>query len=1060
MFSGKTFLLILCAVGASVLSGAQSPPANVWEFCRNEFPQKSLSLRGKTTLSKAGLHIPLAGPGTAGGAVVRKGVLQWSENAFSIEAEVVLDAAPDSPVWKMILDNKYVPVPGNKAQEKYHKGVMFFLMPRGNDMYRPGAAFGFGKSSSRITGKDIRLTPGVPYTLKLLFTGASKAEIFLNGKKISSHAVPALPVVPADVPAVIGDRVGSNYYPFRGHIRKLVIKKEKFAPAAFMIAPEVRRVFERGEKDPRLTLQLRNALDGKMEDLTVKAVSAGRPLSDIVLKSFAGKSVKTFEFPVDPKLLPGEYTLALQLRSGQGRILCEENFSYTIVPAYGDFLPVILWGNHTDLAAIRKAGFTHQMVHLFPRTGNFQKSSLKQWVPHLDENLKAGLYTFGNLHGHFRFLQSGRFLRKDKNGKTYPRKNIEASNPAVRKEFAEAARTTLDAVGSHPAFDGVLINSEVRDSALPSYGPAGEGTAFRKFAGYDIPETVSGKSPLPYRGDPAFPWDRVISSRRKEYVFLRWFWLTGDGWNGLQSLLSKVMHDSVRKNAPGKRFFTFYDPAARVPPMWGSGGDVDMIGQWTYTYPDPIKIGQATDELIAMGEGRKGQKIGTMTQAIWYRSQTAPEGCAVKNPPAWLKEEKEARFISIAPDNLREAFWSKISRRTDALMYHGVGSLLMKTDHKLYRYTNGESRKVLEELSNQVIRPLGPALKRVPEKPFKAGILQSLAASFYAPKHSTFGWSKNWHADLHLALQWGHFQPGILYDEHLLNNKGLEALKVLFVPGLEVVTEEVLEALNRLRARGVIIVGDEFTLPALMTDLRIKSVARKVDDPAGTKEKLQKLGRELAAVLDRYGVRESVASNNDLVTRLRQSGSGEYVFVLNDKRTFGDYVGQWGLVQEKGLPNSGTVTVRRTAEAAYDLTAHTMIPLKKGSGQVSFAVDLAPGDGKVILLLPRPIAGAEVKLQSPGASRGIAPGEEFVLSCAVRDTSRNCVSTVLPVEVILTADNGLQLPGSGFYAAEQGKLLLKEVLPSNLPPAVKRVTATLRCLASGKTASVTFPVKR
>ena len=1057
MFSGKNFLLILCAVGAGVLWGAPTSSANVWEFCGKGSPQKNFSLRGKSTLSNSGLHIPRAGAGTAGGALVRKGSFALPPNAFSIEAEILLEPDQESNVWKMIFDNKYVSLPGNKAQEKYHKGVMFFLVPRKNNVYRPGAAFGFGKSSSRIFGKDIRLTPGVVYTVKLVFTGASKAEFFLNGKKISSHAVPALPVVPSDVPAVIGDRVGANYQALGGHIRKLTVRKEKFSPAAFMIAPEVRRVFERGEKKPRLTLQLRNALDVKMEDLTVKALSAGKKLPDIALKSLEGKAVKTFEFPVDPRLLPGEYTLALQLQDRRGNKLSEENFSYTIVPAYGDFLPVILWGNHTDIAAIRKAGFTHQMVHLFPREGNFQTSSLKRWVPHLDENLKAGLYTFGNLHGHFRFLQAERFLRKDKNGKTYPRKNIEASNPAVRKEFAEAARTTLDAVGSHPAFDGVLINSEVRDSALPSYGPGGEPAAFRKFAGYDIPETVSGKSPLPYRGDPAFPWDRVISSRRKEYVFLRWFWLTGDGWNGLQSLLSKVMHDSVRKNAPGKRFFTFYDPATRVPPMWGSGGDVDMIGQWTYSYPDPIKIGQATDELIAMGEGRKGQKIGTMTQAIWYRSQTAPEGCAVKNPPAWLKEEKEARFISIAPDNLREAFWSKISRRTDALMYHGVGSLLMKTDHKLYRYTNGESRKVLEELSNQVIRPLGPALKRVPEKPFKAGILQSLAASFYAPKHSTFGWSKNWHADLHLALQWGHFQPGILYDEHLLNNKGLEALKVLFVPGLEVVTEEVLEALNRLRARGVIIVGDEFTLPALMTDLRIKSVARKVDDPAGTKEKLQKLGRELAAVLDRYGVRESVASNSDLVTRLRQSGSGEYVFVLNDKRTFGDYVGQWGLVQEKGLPNSGRVTVRRRAEAGYDLTAHKPVTLKKGPDGVSFDVDLAPGDGKIILLLPRPIAGTEIKLQS---SKEIARGEAFVLSCAVRDSSGNCVPTVLPVEVTLTADNGLQLPGSGFYAAEQGQLLLKEVLPSNLPGAVKHVTVTLRCLASGKNASITFPVKR
>ena len=33
------------------------------------------------------------------------------------------------------------------------------------------------------------------------------------------------------------------------------------------------------------------------------------------------------------------------------------------------------------------------------------------------------------------------------------------------------------------------------------------------------------------------------------------------------------------------------------------GGDVDVISQWTYSYPDPLRINVATDELFAMAKG-------------------------------------------------------------------------------------------------------------------------------------------------------------------------------------------------------------------------------------------------------------------------------------------------------------------------------------------------------------------------------------------------------------------------------------------------------------------------
>ena len=737
----------------------------------------------------------------------------------------------------------------------------------------------------------------------------------------------------------------------------------------------------------------------------------------------------------------------------QKKKIASDVIEYTVVPAYGDFMPVILWGNYEDFKAIRDAGFTHQMVHLFPRMGNFDERDLGKWIKHLDDNLKVNLYTFGNLHSHFRFLNAGRYLRTDRDGNIYPRKNLEASNPEAQKEFAEAARTTVEAVGGHPAFDGVLINSEVRDSSFPSFKSGIEPSAFKKFAGYDIPLTVNGKNPRSYAGDLTFPWDRVISEKQKDLVFLRWFWNVGDGWNPLQTLLADTIRKAMVNNAHKDRFFTFYDPATRVPPMWGSGGDVDMISQWTYTYPDPIKIGQATDEIIAMSHGKPGQKIASMTQAIWYRSQTAPLNKKVENPPEWLNIEPLAQFISIAPDSLREALWTKISRRLDAIMYHGVGSILARTDHKLYRLTNLESLKVLKDVCENIVVPLGPVLKKVPERSFQTAILENTASSFYAPKHFPMGWSKGWAADLHLALQWGHFQPAIVYDEHLLNNKNIDELKVLFVPGLEVVTEPVLEALNKLRSRGVIIIGDEFTTPALMVDYRIKSVTRNTLEPDATKKELQKLGAELAVVLDKYSVRPAIASNQDLVVRQRGNDTADYVFVVNDKRIFGDYVGQWGLVQEKGLPNSGVITVNHDAEAVYDLVKHQEIPFARKDGKVVFSAAFGAGDGMLALLLDRKIE--KIALNMPDV---LKCGTPFEMKISIDDKYNKPIQAILPVEVILYTADGRRLPPSGFYAAVNGKLDIKDIVPTNL--AVGKIIVAVRCLASGKAIQKTVDVTK
>ena len=1037
-------------------AGTLSPGAVIakWDFSNAAVlkGKYALKLRGDAKLTKDGLSVLNSDVKKPSGAIlVGRFPELTAAKAFELSAVVTLDKSYNrTRSWAMICDAKYVTMPRTEAQKRYHKGFAFFLMPQGNNVYRLGAAFGYGDKSVQVVSKNVTLVPESKYTLALRFSAAGKVAFLVNGKVLSSSNIQPGSIAAPEVNFTFGDRAGATYFPLGGAIRTVELRSEKFTPQDFAATPAKRQVFERGEKKSLVWVDFLNFVDQNLKNITVNAVSAGTAMAPVFLSEVAGNSGKTLQFPIDTDLLPGKYFLELTALDSAKKKIAYKQIEYVIVPAYGDFLPVMLWGNYDDVKTIRKAGFTHQLVHLFPRSGNFDPATLKSWIPHLDENLKEKLYTFGTLHAHFRFLAAKRHLRTDREGKVYPRANLEASHPAVQKEFSEAAFSTVKAVGDHPAFDGVLINSEVRDGALPSFGSGVEPAAFKKFAGYDIPETISGKSPKSYAGDPQFPWDRVIPDNYKDLHFLRWFWDVGDGWNPLQTLLSKSMHQAI---APERRerFFTFYDPATRVPPMWGSGGDVDMISQWTYAYPDPIKIGQATDEVIAMAQGKPGQKIASMTQAIWYRSQTAPADKTVKNPPEWLEWEKNAMFISVAPDSLREAFWSKISRRLDAIMYHGVGSLLARTDHKLYRLTNFKSREVLAELCKNVVEPLGPVLKKVPERPAEVAILHSLAAGFYAPKHFPMGWSRGWAADLHLALQWGHFQPAIIFDEHLISGRNIEKLKVLFVPGLEVVTESVLEKLNQLRRRGVVIIGDEFTVPALMVDYRLKSVVRNTFDPAGTKEELQKLGKALASLLKEYAPAAVSASNADLIVRQRGNNQADYVFVVNDKRTFGDYVGQWQMVQEKGLSNAGTISVNHPAAAAYDLVAHREIPLEKGRENCKFDLSLAPGDGKVVLLLDKKIS--KLSLQLPEA---VKRKSAFTVKCSVLDEKSVPVKAYIPVELVMTASDGTVLPGSGFYASVNGELTVKEVMATNA--AAGKVKVTVRCLASGKSASGSFNI--
>ena len=214
--------------------------------------------------------------------------------------------------------------------------------------------------------------------------------------------------------------------------------------------------------------------------------------------------------------------------------------------------------------------------------------------------------------------------------------------PRVQEFCYNVGASVAQTYGEFPAFGATLLNSELRDHATPCFH-AHDREAFRAASGIDIPANVVGPRGVAWEKIADFPANHVIPDDYPLYVYYRWYWKAGDGWNGLNTALHRGLKSTGRRD-----LWTFHDPAARVASVYGSGGSVDVLSHWTYSYPDPIRMAVATDELLAMAGGAAAHRadVMKMTQIIWYRSQTAP----IPKSPAgvlpyvarWEREQPDA----------------------------------------------------------------------------------------------------------------------------------------------------------------------------------------------------------------------------------------------------------------------------------------------------------------------------------------------------------------------------------------------------------------------------------
>lgn len=927
---------------------------------------------------------------------------------------------------------------------------------------------GFGDDSESYASEPRVYETGVWHHVAFTYDGAGAGRFFRDGAALGGADKPARGGVAAGGhPLSLGDRIGSLYHGFPGHLAQVRLCSGvlEFRPVT-LVCDSDRDVFVRMEKAPPLRFTLVNAQRDPLKGASVVFTLDAKEAARAAVPELAPGASLALEAPLDTSLRPGTYVMRARVEiPGDDPYVSEEAFSVTLVPRRPERMPVVMWGVYgaervlKELPRLKEIGFTHSLGfgadcgRIFD-AGKPVEPDAPEKVAEVKRMLNVALANdFGVVAslspGHWAASAKKEFRRVDKNGKSHDVKPaLCASCPELQGFCYNVGASVAQAYGAFPAWQAALLHTEIRDGANVCFHDR-DRAAYRAATGQDYPENAPGKWGVEYAKLKGFPSDRVIADDEPLLKFLSWYWKEGDGWNRLNTELHRGLKATGRKD-----MWTFHDPAARVASVYGSGGGVDAISQWTYSYPDPIRIGVATDELFAMARGAaQPQSVMKMTQIIWYRSQTAPlaKGDEVIKAPKspWEDTDPDAAFPTIAPMHLREAFWIKLARPVRGIMYHGWESLVpVEGSTSSYRYTHPQTRHELARLVREVVEPLGPALLQVPDRPADVAYLESFASQMFA-RRGTYGWGQTWCGDAYQVLMWAHLQPEIVYDETVMR-RGLDGYRVLVMMDCDVLTAGVVERVQAFQAKGGLVVGDERLCPAIQADVTVQSYSR-TRKASEDRAALVAKAAELRQALDgRYSGYCDVSSP-DVVTRCRTYGKTDYLFAVNDSREFGDYVGPYGLVMENGLPSEAVLSLGRKRGTVYDLVAGREVKADVRRGRLQIPRAFGPCEGTVLMVMDPAIDG--VTLDVPQAA---ARGESVTCSVSVVDDDGRPVAAVVPVRVEILDPAGAEAEWSGFYGAQDGRLVLKLELASNDRVGLWQVR--VKELASRREASAYFRV--
>lgn len=817
-----------------------------------------------------------------------------------------------------------------------------------------------------------------------------------------------------------------------------------------------RCAFLQNEENAVLKVHVFNDSAKEVKDLQVNFSATCQKPQTVKVPRVPAKKWVLLSFQLETRLVPRPYPGKLVLKDAKGRKLCTNAVTLHIAKNYPQQMPVdIAWIENYKI--YREMGFTASGVWAYlnllklAKTPESEIRAVNKISRGLDRRLVEGFQVMDQVFTRFAYGKFQPFTRQDNSrNPNPPRSEFDPTHRPNWKNVLPGVEKNAKYISSHPAVTSIVINSELRDLTKPSF-TAYNKESFRKYSGGKaIPSSVLEKVPSHYDNIPEVTLNRIMPEDLDLYQYYQWFWRDGDGWNDLHRAMHKIYEKYAHKN-----FQTRFEPAVRCPPNWGSGSGLHQIAHWTYVNEYPQAVSVNISEMRAMAGGSPGQKIYPALQVITYGSAVAPRNKKVPNPPEWMKKFPKCVYPTLAPNLMEESLYLMLSRQTPAGFYLTAACSIYpetKFASKVRFCTNDQTRDALKKVDRELIKPYGPLLMRLPERPAQVAVYQGFASALFAGR-AAWGWT-NWTFHLGNILLKGNIPFDVIYDEHILRGD-LSGYKAVLLPHADLLTARVLAKLRAFRENGGILLGDEFTCPALLTDGEMevftnpanRSIVQKMED-------MRRIGKEIRQKLAALGCIPYAGSDNaDIFTFVRSSREVDYLFAVNDKRTFGDYVGMYGLCMDKALPNSGKVFLRRKAGAVYELVSRKKVPFSIRNKQTYIQAQFKGNGGQVFLLLPEEISSVKIATEKKQA----VPGEKVTLEGSVYYKSGKVIKGMLPVTIEVRDPAGKLTGDSTRSTIENGMFRKEVILPLNGAKGLWRVT--FREDVSGRKASCVFSVK-
>jgi hypothetical protein len=790
-----------------------------------------------------------------------------------------------------------------------------------------------------------------------------------------------------------------------------------------------RHVFVRGEK---ATLQVGAdpGVDGIRIDIAGRFPQVVRPHT--VNARGAVKQQANYSF--DTSLLrSGDYEVRAQAMRGATTLGAPVTFTLTIAPPPNpDRFPVWNWTmvSPKDLHWWKARGFTgvrpaamHSPVDRTSETG-------KTFAALLEEGARLGVNVGVYLHP-----TEGVNTRRAAAApvgttvpKAYPR------DPEVTEYALQTVTSVMQAFSDYPAFKQALVSSEYQvpygDSKLWSHFAQQEaGLGPNEILPYEWTASSSKNVTILPEKIPGHlqPKDGIIEDTNQVYRFLNWWWLRGHGTNLLNAEVAKV----VKASRPD--ILTWHDPY-RLAATRASHTGLDMISTWTYGHPDILHHNYIRAMQAAARHER--QKVMQTVTLYTYGHFVVPIG----NSSADIENDRPGQDPSFTegPDYTKEAIWLSLSQRPDVMgFYYASARNPLNTTRDPY-FDSPETFDAIGEVSRTLIEPYGPTvLKSRRERP-RVAILNSAVATWFHNGTPYAGYRTEAFLPYATLLTLNHVPFDVLLDEDIIEGK-LNDYDVLILARGDTLLRSMHQRISEFARSGKKVIADRSlrsTIPgSKKLDFDFSFIPQVSGIPLAKgsgvtveeyNARMETFADQLKPLIEGFqGV--ATADSKKVVVNTLQSGEVQYIFAINNLKTYGPRFGKWKLRQELGIRQEANLQVTNAAsKAVYDAIARREQAVTTQNGNASFEVALPAAQGKLIAVLPEKIGKVEVTLP-PTVERG----KKAELRVRVFGVSGRPIVGAVPLQIQVDDDLGRATEYTRFVAtAVDGSGYSHSIMPA------------------------------